>query len=74
MIYCKIFWTVRYQHEEMNWSKSTEGDIAGVSTFVAKLWSMLNDSSVKSSICWSSSGESIIIKDQERLSSEVFPK
>ncbi len=55
-------------------AKMQADDGAGAPAFISKLWSMMSDPHVRSFICWSASGESIIIKNQERLASDVFPK
>jgi hypothetical protein len=46
----------------------------GIPTFIWKLWCMLNDSDAEMYICWSASGNSVIVKDQDRLATVVFPK
>ena len=45
-----------------------------VSSFIGKLSMMLQDSTAQPYVCWSASGESILIIDPPRFSSQILPR
>jgi hypothetical protein len=49
-------------------------DDKNISSFIGKLSMMLQDSTAQPYVCWSQSGESILIIDPPRFSSQILPR
>ena len=49
-------------------------DDKNVSSFIGKLSLMLQDATAQPYVCWSPSGESILIIDPPRFSSQILPR
>uniref|UniRef100_G1TSK3 HSF-type DNA-binding domain-containing protein n=1 Tax=Oryctolagus cuniculus TaxID=9986 RepID=G1TSK3_RABIT len=52
---------------EAAWNKS-------IPSFLAKLWSLVEDPALDELVCWSQSGQSFYIMDEQIFSKEVLPK